>query len=98
MGQPAEHGAAGKGSRPVRRIRRCRNGNVQRLMRTSLVVVAYELAEHMPQVPFVHDDDMVETFPAESPDEPLSDPVRLRSSDRRQYGLDADSPRVFHKA
>ena len=61
-------------------------------MRPSRVVVVDEVAEHVPQAPFVHDDHMVETLPSQRADQPLGDGVCLRRCDRREHSLDADPP------
>ena len=62
-------------------------------MRPGLVVMADEVAQHMSQVPFVHDDDVVEALSAEGADQTFSDSVRLRRGDWRQHRLDADPSR-----
>ena len=42
-------------------------------MRPGLVVMADEVAQHMSQVPFVHDDDVVEALSAEGADQTFGD-------------------------
>ena len=62
-------------------------------MRARLVVVSDELAQHVPQVALVHDDDVVEALSAKRPDESLGDAVRLWRGDRCDYRADADALR-----
>ena len=75
--QPAEDRAADDltGLCSRRLGSRLRELELQRLMRARGVVVADEFAEHMPQVPLVHDDEMVEALAPERAREPLGDPL-----------------------
>ncbi len=66
---------------------------LQRAVWPALVVVGGELAEDAPQVPFIHDDHVVEAFPPQGPHQPLGDSVRLWCRYRREHGLDAEAPR-----
>ena len=70
---------------------------LQRAVWPAVVVVSCELAEDAPQVPLIHDDDVVEAFTAQGPHQPLGDSVRLRRRDRREHRLDADAPRPRHE-
>ena len=47
---------------------------LQRAVWPAVVVVSCELAEDAPQVPLIHDDDVVEAFTAQGPHQPLGDP------------------------
>ena len=62
-------------------------------MRPGLVVMADEVAQHMSQVPFVQDDDVVEALSAEGADQTFSNSVRLRCGYWREHRLDADTSR-----
>ena len=52
---------------------RPRNVEVQRLVRARAVVVTDELAEHVPQMPLVHHDDVMRAFAPKGAHEPLGD-------------------------
>jgi len=54
------------------------------------VVVRRVFHQDEPEVPLVHNDQVVQTLPSQRPDEALGDRVRLRCLHRRQDGLDAD--------
>ena len=58
-----------------------------------LVIVPDERAERVPQVPFVHDDDVVQALPPKCAHQPLRDAVGLRRGDRREHRVDADALR-----
>jgi hypothetical protein len=51
---------------------------LQRAVWPRLVVVAHKLAHHGPQVPLIHDDQVIEASALERPDEPLRDGVGNR--------------------
>ena len=55
------------------------------------VVVPDELGENRPQMPLVEDDELVQTFSAERPDDSFDDGIRPRARYRRGDGIDADS-------
>src|SRR5687767_10877159 len=59
-----------------------------------LVVVPHELGQHRQQMLLVEDDEVVETFSAQSPDHSLRDGVRLWRVNRRGDGVDAGLGRV----
>jgi hypothetical protein len=61
-------------------------------MRTLMVVVLDEFCQHRSKMLLVHDDDVVKTLSAQSPDHPLRDGVGLWRVDRRGEGIDADAP------
>ena len=58
---------------------------------------AGEVAEHVPQVPFVDHDDVVQALPAQRPDETLRDGVCLRRGNRCEHSLDTNAPRSGDK-
>ena len=66
---------------------------LERLVRSHVVVVRDVLAQHRPQMPLVHEDQVVETLAPERFDNTLGDGVRLRRADRREDRLDPDPSR-----
>jgi len=62
-------------------------------MRTCLVVVPNELAEHSSEMTLVHHDDVVEALPTECSDQAFRNGVGLRLRDWCQHRANADALR-----
>src|SRR6266511_2274520 len=71
------------------RLRMSRRRELERAMRSLVVVVVDVNAEHLFEVAAVDDQQPVQTFGADGPDEALGDPVRLRRPHRRLDDPDA---------
>ncbi len=61
-------------------------------MRSLLVVVLREFAQHGHQVLLVEHDEVVEAFSAKCPDHSFDDRVRARRSNGRSDGIDTNAP------
>ena len=74
--------------RPAGRVRRGRHALAEPLMGPGVVEVPDVLAQDAAQVPLAEDQDVVEAFPPDAPEEALADGVGPRRA-RRAQGPDA---------
>src|SRR2546422_1409178 len=71
---------------------RFRRLQLERSMRSLLVVVPHELIEDGRQMPLIKHDHVVEALAAERPDDSFGDGVRLGRVNRRGDSIDTDTP------